>query len=107
MNPSDRIVTMVKRDSSCITVPTARTGRTITRASTVSVRTPLRWTLSRLTLTVFAVVLLLALVDRDVIHPHPVLLRHRRRVGQAHGIAVVQNLARAACRRRRLLPAGL
>ena len=43
-----------------------------------------------------AVVLLLALVDRDVVHPHPVLLRHRRGVGQAHGIAVVQNLARAA-----------
>ena len=40
-----------------------------------------------------AVVLLLALVDRDVVHPHPVLLRHRRGVGQAHGIAVVENLA--------------
>src|SRR5262249_53492273 len=35
-----------------------------------------------------AVVLLLALVDRDVIHPHRVLLRDRRGVGQAHGIAV-------------------
>ena len=54
-----------------------------------------------------AVVLLLAFVDRDVVHPHPVLLRDRRGVGQAHGIAVVQNLARAARRCRRLLPAGL
>jgi hypothetical protein len=28
-----------------------------------------------------AVVLLVALIDRDVIHPHPVLLRDRRGVG--------------------------
>ena len=93
MYPSDRIVTMVKRDSSCITVPTARTGRTITRASTVFSPHPAALHLVEAHLDGLAVVLFLALVDRDVVHPHPVLLRDRRGVGQAHGIAVVPNLA--------------
>ena len=35
---------------------------------------------------------LLAVVDGDVVHPHRILLRHRRRVGQSHRIAVVQDL---------------
>src|SRR6476660_4517722 len=43
----------------------------------------------------FSVVLLLTLVDGDVIHPHPILLRRRRGVREAHGIAVVENLPRA------------
>ena len=55
----------------------------------------------------FAVILLLALVDGDVIHPHRVLLRYWRDVRQAHGIAVVQKLARAARCRCRLLGARL
>ena len=43
----------------------------------------------------------LALVHRDVVHPHLVLLGDRRRVGQSHRVAVVQQLALAALRRRR------
>lgn len=39
-----------------------------------------------------AAILVLALVHGDVIHPHPILLRHRRGVGQTHRIAVVQHL---------------
>src|SRR5262249_16811312 len=39
-----------------------------------------------------AVILLLALVDRDVVHPHPVLLRSRTLIRQSHWIAVIQNL---------------
>jgi hypothetical protein len=40
-------------------------------------------------------------INRDVVHPHGILLRHRRGVGQAHGIAVVENPALATrCRRR-------
>ena len=35
-----------------------------------------------------------AFVDGDVVHPHGILLRHRRGVGQAHRVAVVQQLAR-------------
>ncbi len=58
---------------------------------------------------VAAGVRLLAFVDGDVVHPHRILLRHRRRVGQSHRIAVVEDLAfglgarrrrrRGACRR--------
>ena len=40
-----------------------------------------------------AVVGIVALVDRDVVHPHRILLRRRRRVRQAHRIAVVFDLA--------------
>jgi len=40
---------------------------------------------------------LVAFVDGDVIHPHRVLLRHRRDVGKTHGVAVVEDLA--ACLR--------
>src|SRR5439155_1166958 len=54
-----------------------------------------------------AVVLFLALIDRDVIHPHPVLLRDRRSVGQSHWVAVVQNFAEAGRRWGRLLRTGL
>ena len=54
-----------------------------------------------------AVALLLALIDRDVVHPHPVLLRDRRSVGQPHGIAVVQNFQGAGRCWGRLLPTGL
>src|SRR5262249_56624827 len=54
-----------------------------------------------------AVVLLPALIDGDVVHPHPILLRDGRSVGQSHRIAVVQNLARTARRRGRLLRTGL
>ena len=82
---------MVRSDSSCSTLPTARTCCTMERASTFSVFTPMRWILSRLTLTVPGVILLV-LIDGDVVHPHGVLLRHRRGVGQPHGIAVVENL---------------
>ena len=63
----------------------ARTGLTIGRVSTFSVLTPLRWILSRLTLTVLRSSCL-ALVDRDVVHPHGVLLRHRRDVGGPMGL---------------------
>ena len=35
----------------------------------------------------------LVLADRDVVHVHGILLRHRRGVGRAHGIAVVFDLA--------------
>ena len=54
-----------------------------------------------------AVVLLLALVDWNVIHPHPVLLRDRRGVGQAHRIAVIDYLPRTGRRGVRLLRIGL
>ncbi len=36
---------------------------------------------------------LIALVDGDVIHPHRVLLGRGGRIGQAHRIAVIENLA--------------
>lgn len=32
-------------------------------------------------------------IDRDVVHAHRILLRHRRRVRQAHRIAVIEHLA--------------
>src|SRR5262249_55370694 len=40
-----------------------------------------------------AYVLLLTFVDGDIIHPHPVFFRHRRRVGETHRVAVVEDLA--------------
>ena len=40
--PSDRSATIVRRRSSSFTVPAARIKRTMWRASTISVRTPLR-----------------------------------------------------------------
>ena len=36
-------------------------------------------------------------IHRDVVHAHLVLFRHRRGVGQAHRVAVVQRLARCGC----------
>ena len=41
------------------------------------------------------VVRLVVLVDRDVVHPHRVLLRRRRGIRQPHRIAVVEDLARS------------
>ena len=40
-----------------------------------------------------AVVAVLAFVDGDVVHPHRILLRHRRGVRQSHRVAVVFDLA--------------
>ena len=37
-------------------------------------------------------VVLLAFVDGDVVHPHGVLLRHRRGVGKTHRVAVIDDL---------------
>src|SRR5215204_3265373 len=37
-------------------------------------------------------VIRITLVNRDVVHPHCILLRHRRGIGQAHRIAVVEDL---------------
>ena len=38
-----------------------------------------------------------ALVDSDVVHPRRIFFRRRRGIGQAHGIAVIQQLARLRC----------
>jgi len=38
------------------------------------------------------IVVLLALVDGDVVHPHRVFLGHRRGVGETHRVAVIDNL---------------
>ena len=58
--------------------------------------------------------IILALPDCDIVHAHRVLLRHRRGVGQAHRVAIVQQLAwffRAAdgatANRRGTMAAGL
>ena len=40
-----------------------------------------------------AVVGILAVVDRNVVHPHRVLLRHLGDVGEAHRVAVIENLS--------------
>src|SRR5262249_38324501 len=48
-----------------------------------------------------AAILLLTLIDRNVIHPHPVLLWDRRGVREAHRVAVVEDLS-FACRLRPL-----
>jgi hypothetical protein len=37
-------------------------------------------------------------IDRDVVHAHGILFRHRRRVRQAHGIAVIEDFPLAAWR---------
>jgi hypothetical protein len=42
---------------------------------------------------------LVAFVHGDVVHAHRILLRHRRGVGQAHGVAVIKDLARRLLRR--------
>src|SRR5262245_60327029 len=39
-----------------------------------------------------AVILLFALVDGDVVHPHPVFLWDWRSIREPHGVAVVANL---------------
>ena len=41
----------------------------------------------------------LALIDRDVVHPHLIFLRLRRSVRQAHRVAVKDNLSRRFCSR--------
>src|SRR5262249_34510505 len=43
-----------------------------------------------------ASVLILAFIDWDVIHSHPVLLWDRRSIGKAHRVAVVADFSRAA-----------
>jgi hypothetical protein len=45
-----------------------------------------------------AVVRLVVGIDRDVVHAHRILLRHGRGVGQAHRVAVVEDLAFAVGR---------
>ena len=80
--------------------------RPICRLPTSSVLTPVRWILPGETLTV-SLVVRLALVDRDVVHPHGVLLRHRRDVGKPHRVAVVDDLPLALARRRPLRAVGL
>ena len=40
-------------------------------------------------------------IDRDIVHAHLVLFRHRRSVRQAHRVAVIQNLRFCGGRRRR------
>ena len=85
-------MTIVRSVSSCSIVPNRPDGTQDRRASTFSVRTPLRWILSRLILTVPAIILLVR-IDGDVVHPHGVLLRRRRCVRRTHGIAVVENFA--------------
>jgi hypothetical protein len=101
------MVTIVKRDSSCVTVPTARTGRTITRVFDRFGADAAALDLIEADLDGLAVVLLLAFIDRDVVHPHPVLFRNRRGIGQAHRVAVVQDFAEAAGCCGRLLASGL
>ena len=80
--------------SSALETAGARMGRAMRRISAASVRTPERCTLFEADLDGRAA-LLLALVDWDVIHSHPVLLGYRRGIGQPHGVAVVEDLALA------------
>ncbi|MGD9923742.1 MAG: hypothetical protein AB7V13_20215, partial [Pseudorhodoplanes sp.] len=44
------------------------------------------------------ILFLFALVDRNVVHPHPILFGLLRRVGKSHGIAIEFDLAFAARR---------
>ena len=47
-------------------------------------------------------IVVLVRIDRDVVHAHGVLLRHRRGVGESHGIAVIENRSLALGRLRLL-----
>ena len=53
MKPSVRRATIVSLVSSCSTLPTVRTACTMECDEAFSVLTPMRWILSRLTLTVY------------------------------------------------------
>jgi hypothetical protein len=46
------------------------------------------------------IVAIVAFKDGDIVHPHRILLRHRRGVGQAHRIAVESDFAIRGCWRR-------
>ena len=91
MKPSKRMATTESFVSSKAMTPGALMVCEIGCLPTSSVFTPLRCNLPGRDLDGVAVVLV-ALVDGDVVHPHRILLRHQRDVGKAHRVAVMDDL---------------